>query len=398
MLLVRHAVMGGVLASLPGLLVDTRLMTAVIELRVERRDDGWVLAGADSDDVRLVNDFLGYLGDRHYAPGTRRGYAFDLLALLRWLAEQDRWLDQVDTEVLLRFLAACRSASTPRGAASVEAIPAGGAREGLAAATVNRRLAAVSGLFAFRAMRDPNAPNPMPKGAAARRVAPGQRDGLLGHLARPQPRSALRVREPRRLPRALDAGEASALLESLRSWRDRAIAGLMLFSGLRSAEVLALTVADVDIARGWVRVTGKGGRERRVPVDAQVAGWVQTYLLAERPETTATALFVVAKGAHRGQPLTPAGLRTIFRYHRDRAGVAAAHPHALRHTFVISPGLNLVRDVGHGGGRARASRVSGTRLCRWLPSPRDRVDQRRVPGRAGGVAARRRRVVGGARR
>ena len=198
---------------------------------------------------------------------------------------------------------------------------------------MNRRLAAVSGLFAFRAMRDPAASNPMPTGAAARRVAPGQRDGLLGHLARPQPRSALRVREPRRLPRALDAGEASALLESLRSWRDRAIAGLMLFSGLRSAEVLALTVVDVDIARGWVRVTGKGGRERRVPVDAQVAGWVQTYLLAERPETTATALFVVAKGAHRGRPLTPAGLRTIFRYHRDRAGVPAAHPHALRHSF-----------------------------------------------------------------
>ena len=219
--------MGGVLASLPGLLVDTRLMTAVIDLRVERHDDGWVLAGSDSDNVRLVNDFLGYLGDRHYAPGTRRGYAFDLLAFLRWLAGQDRRLDQVDTEVLLRFLAACRGTTVP----AVE-------REGLAAATVNRRLAAVSGLFAFRAMRDPAASNPMPTGAAARRVAPGQRDGLLGHLARPQPRSALRVREPRRLPRALDAGEASALLESLRSWRDRAIAGLMLFSGLRSAEVL----------------------------------------------------------------------------------------------------------------------------------------------------------------
>jgi site-specific recombinase XerD len=313
---------GGVLASLSGLLVDTRLMTAVIDLRVERRDDGWVLAGSDSDDVRLVNDFLGYLGDRHYAPGTRRGYAYDLLAFLRWLAGQDRRLDQVDTDVLLRFLAACRGTTVP----AVE-------REGLAAATVNRRLAAVSGLFAFRAMRDPSVSNPMPTGAAARRVAPGQRDGLLGHLARRQPRSPLRVREPRRLPRALDAGEASALLESLRSWRDRAIAGLMLLSGLRSAEVLALTVADVDIARGWVRVTGKGGRERRVPVDAQVAGWVQTYLLAERPETTAAALFVVAKGAHRGRPLTPAGLRTIFRYHRDRAGVAAAHPHALRHSF-----------------------------------------------------------------
>ena len=67
----------------------------------------------------------------------------------------------------------------------------------------------------------------------------------------------------------------------------------MLFSGLRSAEVLALTVADVDIARGWARVTGKGGRERRVPVDVQVAGWVQTYLLAERPESASSRLFVV---------------------------------------------------------------------------------------------------------
>ena len=295
-------------------------MTALIELRVERRDEGWVLAGPASDDVRLVNDYLGYLGDRHYAPGTQRGYVFDLLAFLRWLAGQDRRLGQVDTELLLRFLAFCRNAA------------AVGERDGLAAATVNRRLAAVSGLFAFRAMRDPSAPNPMPKGAAARRAAPGQRDGLLGHLARPQPRSALRVRQPRRLPRALGAGEAGALLDSLRSWRDRAIAGLMLFCGLRSAEVLALTVADVDIARGWARVSGKGGRERRVPVDAQVAGWVQTYLLAERPDTTETALFVVAKGGNRGRPLTPAGLRTIFRYHRERAGVPAAHPHALRHS------------------------------------------------------------------
>jgi site-specific recombinase XerD len=323
---------GGVLASLPGLLVDTRLMTAVIDLRVERRGDGWVLAGPDSQDVRLVNDYLGYLGDRHYAPGTRRGYAFDLLALLRWLAGQDRRLDQVDTETLLRFLASCRNPGTTAGSASAGA-SAGGQREGLAAATVNRRLAAVSGLFTFRAMRDPTAPNPMPKGAAARRAAPGQREGLLGHLARPQPRSALRMRQPRRLPRALAPAEASVLLESLHSWRDRAIAGLMLFSGLRSAEVLALTVADADIARGWARVTGKGGRERRVPVDAQVAGWIQTYLLAERPDTDTTVLFVVAKGRNRGQPLTPAGLRTIFRYHRDRAGVPAAHPHALRHSF-----------------------------------------------------------------
>ena len=174
---------------------------------------------------------------------------------------------------------------------------------------------------------------PVPRGAAARRAAAGERSGLLAHLARPKARSGLRVREPRRLPRGLDRAETAALLTSFRTDRDRAIAGLMLFSGLRSAEVLGLAVTDVDIPRGWVRVMGKGGKERRVPLDSDVAGLIQAYLLAERPETSSRALFVVAKGPHRGQPLTAAGLRTIFRYHRGKAGVPAGHPHALRHSF-----------------------------------------------------------------
>jgi site-specific recombinase XerC len=164
-------------------------------------------------------------------------------------------------------------------------------------------------------------------------MARGERTGLLGHLAKPKPRSGIRVREPRRLPRGLTRKETAALLGSLRTDRDRAIAGLMLFSGLRSAEVLGLEGRDVDVGRGWVRVIGKGDKERRVPLDPDVAGLIQAYLLAERPETDATALFVVSKGPTRGQPLTPAGLRRVFRYHRDKAGVAAGHPHALRHSF-----------------------------------------------------------------
>ncbi len=125
----------------------------------------------------------------------------------------------------------------------------------------------------------------------------------------------------------------AALLGSLRTDRDRAIAGLMLLSGLRSAEVLGVRVRDVDVGGGWVRVVGKGDKERRVPVDPDVSGLVQTYLLVERPDTDCDALFVVAKGPNRGRPLTPAGLRTIFRYHRAKAGVPAGHPHALRNTF-----------------------------------------------------------------
>ncbi len=85
-----------------------------------------------------------------------------------------------------------------------------------------------------------------------------------------------------------------------------------------------------------LRVVGKGDKERRVPVDHDVAGVIQTYLLTERPETDSPALFVVAKGPNRGKPLTPAGLRTVFRYHRTRAGVPAGNPHALR---LSPPGL-----------------------------------------------------------
>ena len=78
---------------------------------------------------------------------------------------------------------------------------------------------------------------------------------------------------------------------------------------------------------------GKGQRERRVPLDADVASVIQVYLLAERPESASGRLFLVAKGPNRGQPLTAAGLRTIFRYHRDLTGIVGGHPHALRHTF-----------------------------------------------------------------
>jgi site-specific recombinase XerD len=208
-----------------------------------------------------------------------------------------------------------------------------GRSQGYAPATINRRLAAISSLFAFREMRDPDAPSPVRGGRAARMRSRGERSGLLAHVAKPKSRSTLRVREPRRLPRGLSREESATLLGSFRCWRDRAIGGLMLLSGLRSAEVLGLRVSDVDIARRWVRVLGKGGKERSVPIDTDVAGAIQTYLLAERPATDADALFVVAKGAHRGQPLTPAGLRTVFRYHRERSGVAAGHPHALRHSF-----------------------------------------------------------------
>jgi len=67
----------------------------------------------------------------------------------------------------------------------------------------------------------------------------------------------------------LDRAETTRLLSSLRTWRDRAIAGLMLFCGLRSCEVLGLGLTHVDVGARWLRVLGKGAEERRVPLDVE---------------------------------------------------------------------------------------------------------------------------------
>lgn len=355
-------------------------------LRLERDGDRFRLVGDVAERFGLVNHYLSHLGDRNYSPRTVRAYGFDLLAFCRWLTEEQLELEAVTTDVLLRFLAACRAARLP-GRPGPNVVSLRGERvDGYAATTINHRLAALAGLFAFRQLRDPDAPNPVPRGREARFASAGERTGLLAHVARRRrPRSPLRLREARRLPRSLDRGEVTRLVASLRTWRDRAMAGLMLFCGLRAGEVLALDVADVDIGGRWLRVTGKGAKERRVPLDVEVAGVIQTYLLAERPETPTRRLFVVAKGPNRGQPLTPAGLRTIFRYHRAVAGVPAGHPHALRHTFgtaLAEAGVDLavmqaLLGHAHVDTTARYVHLAPTHVKAEFDAARDRQRARR---------------------
>jgi site-specific recombinase XerD len=303
-------------------------------LRLEERDGGWRPAGPSASAFVLVDEFLAYLADRNYSLKTVRAYGYDLLAFCRWLVAEELPLAAVTTEVLLRFLRACRDATVPgRPGPNVVAL-SGRRMDQYAATTINRRLAAISGLFAFVSMRDPDATSPVPKGREARWRVSGERSGMLAHTARrSKNRSSLRLREPRRLPKALSQTDAAELLASFHTWRDRAIAGLMLYCGLRSAEVLGMLVADADIGGRWLTVTGKGQKERRVPLDADVASVLQVYLLAERPESDHNHLFLVAKGPNRGRPLTAAGLRTIFRYHRGVTGIVGGNPHALRHTF-----------------------------------------------------------------
>jgi site-specific recombinase XerD len=143
------------------------------------------------------------------------------------------------------------------------------------------------------------------------------------------------------------------LFESFRTWRDLAIAALMLFSGLRSREVLTLELKDVDLLSEEVRVTGKGDRDRVLPLAPYVRWALRSYLERERPQSRSAALFLNLKGPGRGRQMTPVGLRELFRYHRRRSGVRAANPHRLRHTFatdMVREGMSLPvlkRLLGH---------------------------------------------------
>jgi integrase len=91
-----------------------------------------------------------------------------------------------------------------------------------------------------------------------------------------------------------------------------------------------------------------------VPLAPQSISLIGSYLEAERPKGKSQRLFVVLKGPARAQPMTPAGLRSLFRYHRGVEDVPRANPHRFRHTFgtdMARAGMSLpalMKLMGHG--------------------------------------------------
>jgi integrase len=189
-----------------------------------------------------------------------------------------------------------------------------------AGSTINARIA-----VADRALRNefPDAPC---------QVAPGFHDPYLHRkpmgLGRSQPvLSRLRVRTAKRNIVPLSVDEVARFWSSFDTSRDLAIVGLMLLQGLRSAEVLALDVDDILLSEGQVRVRGKGGKLRFLPLAPETIQLLDHYLRLERPNRCGTALCVSLKGPARGARMTAAGLRSLFRYHRRTTGVPIANPH-----------------------------------------------------------------------
>jgi integrase/recombinase XerD len=128
--------------------------------------------------------------------------------------------------------------------------------------------------------------------------------------------SRLRVKTPKRTIVPLSVDEVARFWSSFRNSRDLAIVGLMLLQGLRSQEVLDLRRDDLLLSEAQIRVRGKGNKTRFLPLAPEATQLLDHYIRLERLQTLTNALFVSLKGPARGARMTPAGLRSLFRYHR----------------------------------------------------------------------------------
>jgi integrase len=165
--------------------------------------------------------------------------------------------------------------------------------------------------------------------------------------------SRLRVKVPKRNIVPLSVNEVARFWSSFRTARDLAIVGLMLLQGLRSAEVLALNRDDVLLSEAQLRVRGKGNKFRFLPLAPETVLLLEHYLHLERLNPCSAALFVSLKGRARGARMTAAGLRSLFRHHRQTTTIQLANPHRFRHTFasdMIRAGMSLpalMQLMGH---------------------------------------------------
>jgi site-specific recombinase XerD len=287
-------------------------MTARVE--VDPKSGRHRILDTTTGPVEEANAFLQAVATRGLSPLTVRAYAFDLVALYRWMASTDRSLAELTQSDLLDFIRHERGRGAhPR--------------------SINRRLIACQLLHRFWH------PNGLVATSGTSLPAPhyrsSGRDRRIGmHILQKKREVSLRVKTPQKLVTPLSRDQVRAFLRSLRRYRDHAIVHMMLLCGLRSCEILQLDRRDVSLLECRVRVSGKGNKERIVPLADLASTSIEQYLKHERPPDCADeALFVCLQGKRRGRGMTPAGLRSLFRGRRKSMALTNVNPHRFRHTF-----------------------------------------------------------------
>jgi len=242
--------------------------------------------------VAVIDRFIDALWlEDGLAANSLAAYRRDLRHLSDWLAPQD--LLDAGEDQLQRYFAATFSSSR--------------------ATTANRRLSVMRRLYRW-----------------------ALREGLVE--ADPTRRLAT-AKAPPRFPRTLTEAQVEALLaapdpESVLGLRDRAMLELLYATGLRVSELVGVKMSELSSAEGLVRVTGKGQKERVVPIGEEARLWLERYSAKARPALlggrAADALFVT----RRGEPMSRQMFWKLVRRYAIQADIRAPlSPHGLRHAF-----------------------------------------------------------------
>jgi integrase/recombinase XerC len=241
----------------------------------------------------LVERYLDHVRiERRMSAHTEAGYRRDLTKLIRYCARTniEEW-GEIDPHSARRFAGEMR-------------------RQGLSVRSIQRALSASRGFFRFLLKNKEVKTNPF-SGTAA-----------------PKPE--------KRLPKVLTVDQVNLLVavegEDPLAIRDRAIMELFYSSGLRLSELVELDLPLIDLRNASVRVTGKGNKEREVPVGryavAAIGAWLP--VRSEMADAQVQALFVTSRG---GRISTRAVQQRIRLWARRQGLDSSVHPHMLRHSF-----------------------------------------------------------------
>ena len=262
-------------------------------------------AATRADPAGLCGAFLRDLEVRGASAATRRSYASDLQQLLEWLAEREQTVADL-------------------GRRQVRAFSADLGRRGYAPATLARKLSTLRGFTRHLTER--------------------------GVLAADPARSLPGPRRRRRLPRVLSLSEVDALVSATDgtdplALRDRVVLELLYGCGLRSMELVALRLGDVQAAQAQLVVRGKGGKMRIVPLGDEAAAALRRYLERGRGELERRAAAAERRRgrrprreaplllSRRGRALLTSDIRRLVVKYSRLAGIDPASPHMLRHAY-----------------------------------------------------------------
>lgn len=260
-----------------------------------------------------VNAFLRYINtERQLSPRTLAAYERDLNKLQTFAKDKTYTkLTDINTQDLRLLLASLH-------------------RAGQSPKSLGRWLSALRSFFRYSVKRDWLEVNPA--------------DGLQGPKVN------------RKLPKTLDVDQATQFVEidgdDFTSLRDRALVELLYSSGLRLSELTGINLSDLDLNNGSVRVTGKGNKQREVPVGSEAVAALKRYLPQRSLKAKADqfALFL----SHRGARISQRGVQQRLQQLSTKQGMAQpVHPHMLRHSFAShmlesSSDLRLVQELlGH---------------------------------------------------